>query len=209
MLNWIGAHRRLLRALLLVDLIVVAALGLMLLQLRPQTSRFRAIGTVTETGEQEASSGEDTHTDHENGAFIGKKAPDFTLPALDGGSVTLSELRGKPVVINLWASWCQPCRTEIPELLRAYSAHKEEGLIVLGVNVASQDTVVDVREFVETFNITFPVLLDENDVVTTAYHMRGIPVSIFVDRDDSVRRIQIGVMRGEQVDAFVSEIMSL
>ena len=142
-------------------------------------------------------------------ADVGYLAPEFTLNTLAGEAVSLSDFRGNPVLINFWATWCGPCRIETPELLRVYDAHKAEGFVILSIDLAHQDSVDDVRAFVEEFNMDFPVLVDETgEVSTDLYRLLGLPVSVFVDRDGVIVRIHIGVMTGEQVDAFVGEILS-
>ena len=137
----------------------------------------------------------------------GQLAADFTLKTLDGGEITLSDLRGQPVLINFWASWCGPCRREMPELVRVYANHKDKGFIVLALNLTHQDALPAVAAFVEEFRIPFPVLLDEAGEVTKLYQLRGIPVSVFVDRTGVVRRVYTGAMTGDQLDQFVAEIL--
>lgn len=140
--------------------------------------------------------------------IAGQPAPDFKLKTLDGGEVSLSQFRGQPVLINFWASWCPPCRLEMPDLVRAYEAHKAEGFVILGIDLTFQDSIPDVRAFVEEFQMTFPVLLDETGVVTTeVYRLRGLPMSIFVDRTGIVSRVHIGAMTAGQIDEFVGEIL--
>jgi len=139
---------------------------------------------------------------------VGKQAPDFTLPTLNGTEVSLSQFRGQPVLINFWASWCLPCREEMPELVRAYESHKAEGLMILGLNLTYSDSVSDAQAFAEEFNITFPVLLDEDGaVVERLYRIPGIPTSIFINRDGMIERIHVGIMNGKQVDRYVEEIL--
>jgi len=138
----------------------------------------------------------------------GAPAPDFKLKTLDGGEASLSEFRGRPVLINFWASWCPPCRLEMPDLVRAYEAHKAEGFVILGIDLTFQDSIPDVQAFVEEFNMTFPVLLDETGVVTTeVYRLRGLPMSIFVGRTGIVSRMHIGALTAGQIDEFVGEIL--
>jgi len=139
---------------------------------------------------------------------IGAVAPDFTLKTLDGGEVSLSQFRGRPVLINFWASWCPPCRLEMPDLVRAYEAHKDEGFVLLGINLTFQDSIPDVQAFVEEFNMTFPVLLDETGEVTLdRYRLLGLPMSVFVDRTGLIAHMRIGALTGGQIDEFVADIL--
>lgn len=140
-------------------------------------------------------------------AAIGQPAPDFTLNTLDGGEVTLSGLKGQAVLINFWASWCPPCRLEMPDLVRAYEDHREEGFILLGVNLTATDSLPDIRDFVEEFKMTFPVLLDERYEVADLYGLRGLPLSVFINRDGVVVRIINGAMSGDHIEVFVEEIL--
>jgi peroxiredoxin len=138
---------------------------------------------------------------------VGQPALDFTLGTLDGGEVSLSDFRGQGVLINFWATWCGPCRIEMPEIVRAYEAHSDTGFTVLAVNLTDQDALEDVQAFVEEFNMTFPVLLDTRGEVSRLYGLLGLPMSIFMDREGRIARIYIGLMSGEQIDEFVGEIL--
>jgi len=140
--------------------------------------------------------------------LVGKRVPDFTLAALDGTEVSLSQFRGQPVLINFWASCCLPCREEMPELVRSYESHKAEGFIILGLNLTYSDSFPDVQAFVNEFNITFPVLLDKDGAVAERlYQIPGVPTSIFINRDGTIERIQVGIMTPRQIDQYVAEIL--
>ncbi|MEJ2265644.1 MAG: TlpA disulfide reductase family protein [Anaerolineales bacterium] len=122
----------------------------------------------------------------------GFSAPDFTLDSLDGGQTTLSDLRGQIVLVNLWASWCLPCRAEMPAIERVYRSYKDLGLEVLAVNATNQDSVDAARAFVQERGLTFPVLLDRTGSVSAAYNLRGLPSSFFIDRQGVIRSVVIG-----------------
>jgi len=140
--------------------------------------------------------------------MIGGQAPDFALAGLDGAEISLSQLRGQPVLINFWASWCLPCREEMPELVRSYEAHKAEGFIVLGLNLTYIDSLPDVQGFVEEFSIPFPVLLDmDGAVAERLYRIPGVPTSVFVNRNGTVARIQVGLMTHRQIEQYVTEML--
>lgn len=139
---------------------------------------------------------------------LGQPAPAFTLPSLDGEVHALTDYRGRPVLINFWASWCPPCRVEMPDLVKAYEANKEMGFVILAVDLTFQDSLPEVEAFVEEFGMIFPVLLDHSGEVTNRlYRLRALPMSIFVDREGVVRRIHLGAMAGEQIDQYVTEIL--
>jgi cytochrome c biogenesis protein CcmG, thiol:disulfide interchange protein DsbE len=140
--------------------------------------------------------------------LIGKQAFDFTLPTLAGAEVILSQFGGQPVLINFWATWCLPCREEMPELVRSYESHKAEGLMIIGLNLTYSDTVPDVQAFVNEFNIPFPVLLDQDGAVAERlYRIPGLPTSVFINRDGTIERIQVGIMTPRQIDQYVAEIL--
>ena len=141
-------------------------------------------------------------------SLVGKQAPDFTLAALDGTQVRLSQFRGQPVLINFWATWCRPCREEMPELVRSYESHKAEGFIILGLNLTFSDSLPDVQAFVNEFNITFPVLLDKDGAIAERlYRIPGVPTSVFINQDGTLERIQVGIMTPRQIDRYVREIL--
>lgn len=122
----------------------------------------------------------------------GFTAPDFTLDLLDGGQLTLSELRGHPVVLNLWASWCLPCRSEMPAIEKIYQRYKDVGLIVIGLNMTSQDSEADVSAFVQELGLTFPIVLDRDGSVQSLYQLLGLPSTYFIDQQGIIRSIVVG-----------------
>jgi peroxiredoxin len=170
------------------------------------TAATLAIGLILALGSLEERSSYQSITI--SSLAVGKQAPGFTLPALDGKEISLSHLRGQPVVINFWASWCDPCRDEMPELARAFEEHKEEGLMILGVNLTFSDTLPEVQAFVQDLKVTFPVLLDEDGTVAEkSYQIPGLPTSIFINRDGTIEHIQVGVMTGKQIKKYIAKIL--
>jgi cytochrome c biogenesis protein CcmG/thiol:disulfide interchange protein DsbE len=119
------------------------------------------------------------------GGEVGSPAPDFQLPALDGrGDVRLADHRGRPVIVNFWASWCNPCREEFPLLKQALRDHRAERLAVIGVTY--QDIASDSRAFVKQQRATWPQGVDDGGAVADAYGVRAIPVSFFVRADGTI-----------------------
>jgi cytochrome c biogenesis protein CcmG/thiol:disulfide interchange protein DsbE len=129
----------------------------------------------------------------------GFSAPDFTLDLLGNGQVKLSELRGKVVMVNLWASWCPPCRAEMPAIEKVYRANKDQGLEVLAVNSTVQDSEADAAAFVQNFGLTFPIPLDRTGAVSARYLLRALPSTYFIDRRGVIRSVVIGGPMSEAV----------
>lgn len=122
----------------------------------------------------------------------GFSAPNFTLDTLEGGQVTLSELRGKVVMVNFWATWCPPCKAEMPAIEKVYRAYRDLGLEVLAVNTTNQDSESEAIAFVEEFGLTFPVPLDRTGAVSAAYNLRGLPSTYFIDSDGVIQSVVVG-----------------
>jgi cytochrome c biogenesis protein CcmG/thiol:disulfide interchange protein DsbE len=113
-------------------------------------------------------------------AESGSLAPSFDLPLLDGGgSLSDEDLRGRPVVINFWASWCIPCREEAPLLEKTWRAYRDQGIMFLGVNI--RDAESDAKRFVEEFDITYPTVRDLDQSLTRDFGVKGLPETFFVD----------------------------
>ena len=119
-------------------------------------------------------------------------APDFSLPTTDGKTIRLSDLRGQAVLINLWATWCPPCRAEMPAIEKVYNEYKDEGLVVLAINMTYQDDASAVMPFIQEHGLTFPILLDESAVVGRAYQLRSLPSSFFITRAGIINEVVIG-----------------
>lgn len=142
------------------------------------------------------------------GIEIGNLAPDFTLPTIDGQVVSLSSLRGKKVILNFWATWCPPCRQEMPDLEAFYSKHaKDKHVVVLGINLTSAEmSVNDVKRFIKEYKLTFPVLLAKTEETAVLYQAVTIPTSYIIDSSGVIRNKRIGPMdqkwMEQQIDAI-------
>lgn len=119
-------------------------------------------------------------------------APDFELSTPQGERIRLSDLRGQAVLVNLWATWCPPCRAEMPTIEKIYTEYKDQGFVVLAVNMTYQDDPDAVMPFVEQHGLTFPILLDTTGQVGEAYQLKSLPSSYFIDREGVIREVVIG-----------------
>jgi len=132
-------------------------------------------------------------------------APDFSLQALDGRTVRLSDYRGQVVLLNIWATWCPPCRDEMPDLEAYYRQHQEDGFVVLAVN--SQEGAETVATFLEDYDFTFPVLLDPDGVVVRDYGALGLPTSFFIDREGMLRGVWVGKLSPARLKELVDPLL--
>lgn len=125
-----------------------------------------------------------------SGEVEGNKAPDFTLADMDGKSVSLSDYEGKVIILNFWATWCAPCREEIPGFIELQTKYNED-LVILGISV-DQDGPTVVPRFAERFGINYPVLYANSKVVSDYGGITGIPTSFVLDRDLVIQRLYVG-----------------
>jgi len=119
-------------------------------------------------------------------------APDFELTTTTGEAVKLSNLRGQAVLVNLWATWCPPCRAEMQSIEKVYNEYKDQGFVVLAVNMTYQDTPSDIEPFIKEQALTFPILLDKTGEMANAYQLHSLPSSYFIGRDGIIHEVVIG-----------------
>lgn len=119
-------------------------------------------------------------------------APGFELKTMEGETVRLSDLRGQAVLVNLWATWCPPCRAEMKTLETVYNEYKGQGFTILAVNMTHQDDRQAITPFIQEQGLTYPVLLDEAGEVARAYQMKSLPSSFFINRDGTINEVIIG-----------------
>jgi peroxiredoxin len=136
----------------------------------------------------------------------GSAAPGFQLPAAAGNPVGMDDLKGQVVLINFWASWCGPCRQEMPLLEQMYRKYKAAGFTLLGVNVEPKS--VDALGFLKSTPVSFPILFDTQSKVSTLYEVSGMPSTVIVDRKGKVRYIHHGYKPGDESE-YMDQIRTL
>jgi thiol-disulfide isomerase/thioredoxin len=132
-------------------------------------------------------------------------APDFTLADLDGHNVTLSDYRGHPVWINLWATWCVPCKSEMPAMQQLYNRYKGQGLVILGAN--AQEEPSRVADYVRQGGYDWRFLLDPGGVVSYKYLFGGVPSHVFIDRAGVIRAISVGELDAAGMANYLARIV--
>ena len=140
-------------------------------------------------------------------------APDFEITLYEtetrqaGETLRLSDLKGKPVVLNFWFPSCPPCVAEMPEFERVFQNHKSYGLEFIGVQLVGIDTAVDGQEFVNEVGVSYALGPDEDDIITK-YKVNGFPMTVFIDRDQNVVRRWQGVLNEEKMEEILSDILN-
>ncbi len=135
---------------------------------------------------------------------VGRMAPDFRLPTLDGGSFQLSDQRGKPVVLNFWATWCGPCQRELPAIERA-AEHYQDVVVFAAVDQA--ETIQTVQRFAETMGLTITVPLDGEQTVGERYSVMGLPTTYFIDEQGVIRSVWMGEMNSVVLAEHIAGIL--
>lgn len=134
-------------------------------------------------------------------------APDFTLARMGGANLRLHEQRGQVVMVNFWATWCAPCREEMPHLDRLYQKYRASGFVLLGVNV--DDDVGNAVALAQKLGVRFPVLLDTDKKVSRLYDLKAMPSTVLIDRDGRVRHVHRGYQSGYEntYEKFIRELL--
>jgi len=136
---------------------------------------------------------------------VGMQAEDFRLPDLAGKEQSLSQYRGKIVLLNFWATWCKPCTTEMPAMQTMYDKLRDKGFVVLAVNELEDDARV--REHIKQYGHTFPVLMDHDNKVANQFGVVGLPVTVFIDQEGRVQEyIKRGLLTEEKIYQTVQRI---
>jgi peroxiredoxin len=138
---------------------------------------------------------------------VGMQAEDFRLTDLEGKSQSLSQYRGKIVLVNFWATWCKPCTTEMPAMQKIYDKLHDKGFVVLAVNELEDDAKV--REHIKQYGHTFPVLMDRDNKVANQFGVFGLPVSVFIDEKGVVQEyIKGGLLTEQKIQEVVDRLQS-
>ena len=137
--------------------------------------------------------------------LVGRSAPDFELTGLDGSTVRLADYRGRPVIVNFWASWCIPCREEFPLFAAARRQHAADGLEILGV--VYRDRADGARRFMADHGATWPAALDPDGAVAAAYGVGAVPVSLYIDGGGIVRSVSYGAPPSGRMEALLATIL--
>ena len=135
----------------------------------------------------------------------GQPAPDFTATALDGTTIRLSDLRGHPVALNFWATWCGPCRLEMPELEAAQARYHDSGLVILAVNAG--ESAEDIRAYVDELGLALTVILDLQGAVLDLYEVRALPTTIWIDGEGIIRAEHLGPLDAQLIDRYIGDLL--
>jgi cytochrome c biogenesis protein CcmG/thiol:disulfide interchange protein DsbE len=137
--------------------------------------------------------------------MVNRPAPNFTLTTFEGNKLSLEDMRGKPVVINFWASWCPPCRVEAPLLEATWRAYKDRGVVFIGVDI--QDKLEDALAYIREFDVTYPNGPDPTGEISINYGVSGLPVTFFVSKTGVIVRRWVGAIERSVLFSSIEEIM--
>ena len=135
-------------------------------------------------------------------------APDFTLPDLEGNSLTLSDFKGRVIILNFWATWCPPCRREIPDFVELYEKYKDEGLVIIGVSLDRGDSR-SVKQFSKNYKINYPIVLGNVTVTQDYGGVRAIPTTFIIDRKGNVKEKYVGYQPRATFENAVKKLLEI
>lgn len=135
----------------------------------------------------------------------GGTVTEFSIGSLAGGNIALSDYAGDVIIMNFWATWCPPCRAEMPGLNRFYEAYRDKGVVLLAIN--EEESVETVRPFIQNNNFTFPILLDLQGRVAQQYSTRSFPTTFIIDRHGTIQHVQTGVITEAELEEIVLPLL--
>ncbi|VAX16121.1 hypothetical protein MNBD_NITROSPINAE02-93 [hydrothermal vent metagenome] len=135
-----------------------------------------------------------------------KLAPPFDAPGLDGDKITLDSLKGKAIILNFWATWCIPCKMEMPLLEQVYNDNKDKGLVIIGANYRQPAPII--KRFISKNPISFPILLDEDGKISKKYGVFALPATFFINREGHYLGSHTGLLTEENLEEWLTKIMS-
>lgn len=162
----------------------------------------KSISTANQTQSTPSSNSQSLSTDDTK---ADNKAIDFTLTDLDGKKVSLKDFKGKNVYLNFWATWCPPCRSEMPEIEKVYQQYKDKDFVVLAVDLGEDKNTV--KNFMQQNKYNFKVLLDSDQSVAAQYNITAIPVSYFIDKDGNIVAKRVGALSEEEMQSYVKQLI--
>ncbi|WP_422123769.1 peroxiredoxin family protein [Planococcus sp. X10-3] len=144
----------------------------------------------------------------DEGLAKGETAPDFELTTLDGETARLSDYKGQKVILNFWATWCPPCRAEMPDMQRYYEEQaQQENVEILAVNLTTEDRGMDeINAFIEEFSLTFPIPMDTEGEIGELYQAAAIPTSYMIDTEGRVQNKIVGPMNEQMMEDFIGNM---
>ncbi|MFN4226516.1 MAG: TlpA disulfide reductase family protein [Candidatus Ratteibacteria bacterium] len=134
-----------------------------------------------------------------------KKAPDFTLKDINEKIIKLSDYKGKVVILNFWATWCPPCRAEIPDFIKFYNSYKDKGIVIIGVAVSSK--LDDIKNMVKEKNITYPVCQSDGKIESLYGGIRAVPTTFIIDRNGNIREKKVGALTEKELIDITKDLL--
>ncbi|OYD56913.1 hypothetical protein CGZ90_15285 [Fictibacillus aquaticus] len=194
---------------LLAIVIIIGLIGYAIYDIKGQEKDKKTATQKSENTEQvEETTASEVTSSGKSGINEGDFAPDFTLQTLEGKNIKLSDYKGKKVVLNLWASWCPPCKAEMPHMQAFYEKNKDkQNVEILAVNLTTMEKDrANIQTFVDDYQLTFPVPLDEKGDIGVEYQAFSIPTTYMIDSNGTIQRKIVGPMDEEFLNKMVSSM---